>query len=81
MVSKADAEELLKSAFSGTQSGTEDSSTAELFDGQESNSSYNDLLRFFDSFKTNDNIDDYTAEVSKVNSVTPAGKNKATVSY
>ncbi|WP_311407290.1 zinc ribbon domain-containing protein [Liquorilactobacillus uvarum] len=81
VVSKSDAEELLGSAFSGAESGTEDSSTADLFVGQENNSSYNDLLKFYDSFKTNDNVEDYTAEVSKINSVTPAGKNKATVSY
>lgn len=81
VVSKSDAEELLESAFSGAESGTEDSTTADLFVGQEDNSSYNDLLKFYNSFKTNDNIEDYNAEVSKVNSVTPTGKNKATVSY
>ncbi|KRL01007.1 zinc ribbon domain-containing protein [Liquorilactobacillus capillatus] len=81
VVAKSDAEDLLESAFSGAESGTEDSSTAELFTGQESNSSYNDLLKFFQSFKNNDNVDNYTSEVTKVNSVTPAGKNKATVSY
>ncbi|MCC7667217.1 zinc ribbon domain-containing protein [Liquorilactobacillus satsumensis] len=81
MVAKSDAEELLDNVFSGAQTGTDDSSTAELFVGQESNSSYNDLLKFFASFKTNSKIENYTAEVTKVNSVTPAGKNKATVSY
>ncbi|MFT9457908.1 MAG: zinc ribbon domain-containing protein [Liquorilactobacillus hordei] len=81
VVSKSDAEELLGNAFSGTEYGTEDSATAELFVGQESNSSYNDLLKFFDSFKTNDNIETYNSEISKINSVTPSGKNKAIVSY
>lgn len=81
VASKDDAQELLQEAFSGAESGDDDSSTAELFTGEESNSSYNDLLKFFDSFNTNDNIETYDAEISKINSVTPAGKNKATVSY
>lgn len=81
VVSKYDAKELLSEAFSGTESGSDDSNTADLFTGSENNASYNNLVKFFASFNNNDNISSYDVNISKINSITPAGKNKATVSY
>lgn len=78
VVGKSDAQELLQQAYSGTQYGSSDSNTADLFVGAESNSGYNELIQFFDSF---DSDQSYDVEVTDVTGIVPDGNKSATVSY
>jgi hypothetical protein len=57
MVTEDQAQSLLQSAYDETESGSEGSSSADDFVGEEDNSSYNELLEFFDSFSEDESWD------------------------
>jgi uncharacterized membrane protein YvbJ len=78
MVTEDQAQSLLQSAYDETESGSEGSSSADDFVGEEDNSSYNELLEFFDSFSEDESWD---VEVSDITSVVPSSNGGATASY